>query len=57
MRNLQTRPDVTIKAIHTTNEALDEAEQVLVGYIQHLLDVRIRSVGFLDVVRHLHAVS
>jgi hypothetical protein len=56
IRNLQTRPDVTIRSIRTSTESLEEAEHLLIGYVQYLLDMRIRSVGFLDLVRHMQSI-
>jgi len=57
LRNLQTRPEPAIQALRTSKDALDEAEGLMLGYIQYLLDMRIRSVGFLDVVRSLSVSS
>jgi DNA repair protein RecO (recombination protein O) len=55
LRNLQVRPEATIARLQPTVEALGEAEHVMLGYIQYLLDLRLRSTGFLDAVRNLRA--
>jgi DNA repair protein RecO (recombination protein O) len=56
VRNLQTRPEETIRGLRASLEELDAAARVMIGYIQYLLDVRIRSVGFSDVVRGLETM-
>jgi DNA repair protein RecO (recombination protein O) len=56
LRNLQTRPELTIQKLHTSATALEESEHVLVGYIQYLLDLRLRSVGFLELVRNMQSL-
>jgi DNA repair protein RecO (recombination protein O) len=56
LRNLQIRPEVTIARLQPSPEALNEAEHAIIGYIQYLLDLRLRSTGFLDAVRSLRAV-
>jgi DNA repair protein RecO (recombination protein O) len=55
LRNLQTRPEAIIGHVRVGEETLDQAEHILIGYIQYLLDVRIRSVGFIDVLRRLRS--
>jgi DNA repair protein RecO (recombination protein O) len=57
LRNLQTRPELTIQKLHTSAMALEESEHVLIGYIQYLLDLRLRSVGFIDLVRNMQSLS
>jgi len=56
LRNLQTRQGDILGKIRISPETLAQAERVLIGYIQYLLDVRLRSVGFIEVVRRLRAV-
>ncbi|MDB5057907.1 MAG: recO [Chloroflexi bacterium] len=56
LRNLQTRPEETIRKLRASTDTVEEAERVLIGYIQYLLDIRLRSVGFLDIVRNLRAM-
>jgi DNA repair protein RecO (recombination protein O) len=55
LRNLQTRAPAIIGRVHISQETLEQAEHILIGYIQYLLDVRIRSVGFVDVLRRLRS--
>ncbi len=57
LRNLQVRPDAALARLQPTAEALSEAEHVMLGYIQYLLDLRLRSTGFLDAVRSLRAAA
>ncbi len=56
LRNLQTRQEDVIGKVHVSPRTMAQAERVLIGYIQYLLDVRLRSVGFIEVVRRLLAV-
>jgi DNA repair protein RecO (recombination protein O) len=56
LRNLQTRPAEIVGHVHVSAATLAQAEQRLLGYIQHLLDRRVRSVGFLEVLRGLQPV-
>jgi DNA repair protein RecO (recombination protein O) len=51
VRNLQTRPETSIARLRTSVDTLGEAERLLVGYIQYVLDIRLRSVGFIDILR------
>jgi DNA repair protein RecO (recombination protein O) len=55
LRNLQTRAPEIIGRVHVSQETLEQAEHILIGYIQYLLDMRIRSVGFVDVLRRLRS--
>jgi DNA repair protein RecO (recombination protein O) len=57
VRNLQTRPDTSIARLRVSSVTQGEAERLLIGYIQYVLDVRIRSVGFMDVLRNLPAAA
>lgn len=57
LRNLQTRQGEIVGRVRVSQETLDQAEQILIGYIQYLLDVRIRSVGFIDVLRRLRSAQ
>ena len=56
LRNLQTRPEEILGRVRESAETMAQAEGVLIGYIQYLLDLRLRSVGFIEVIRRLHAV-
>ncbi|MGH2345511.1 MAG: DNA repair protein RecO [Chloroflexota bacterium] len=56
LRNLQTRPEEIIGRVRVSVQTMAEAERVLIGYIQYLLDLRLRSVGFIEVIRRLHAM-
>lgn len=56
LRNLQTRPEAIIGRVRVSAQTMDQAERVLIGYIQYLLDVRLRAVGFVEVIRRLRAV-
>jgi len=56
LRNLQTRPEEIIGRVRVSARTMEHAERVLIGYIQYLLDLRLRSVGFIEVIRRLHAV-
>jgi DNA repair protein RecO (recombination protein O) len=56
LRNLQTRPEEIIGRVRVSERTMAEAERVLIGYIQYLLDLRLRSVGFIEVIRRLHAM-
>ncbi len=53
LRNLQTRQEEIIGRVRVAPETLEQAERILIGYIQYLLDVRLRSVGFIEVIRQL----
>jgi DNA repair protein RecO (recombination protein O) len=55
LRNLQTRQEAIIGRVKVASHTVDQAERVLIGYIQYLLDRRIRSVGFIDVLRRLRS--
>jgi DNA repair protein RecO (recombination protein O) len=57
LRNLQVRPEQTIARLSPAPEALNEAEHVMIGYIQYLLDLRLRSTGFIDAVRSLRVAA
>lgn len=57
LRNLQTRQEAIVGHVHISPETLDQAEHVLIGYIQYLLDRRVRSIGFLDVLRRVRAAQ
>jgi DNA repair protein RecO (recombination protein O) len=57
VRNLQTRPEASLARLRVSNETHGEAERLLVAYIQYLLDIRIRSVGFIDSLRGLPTVE
>lgn len=57
LRNVQTRQEAIVGRVRISSETLDQAEHVLIGYIQYLLDKRIRSVGFLDLLRRLRAAQ
>jgi DNA repair protein RecO (recombination protein O) len=57
LRNLQTRPEAIVGRARISPETLEQAEHALIGYIQYLLDRRIRSIGFLDVLRRLRAAQ
>jgi recombinational DNA repair protein (RecF pathway) len=57
LRNLQVRPVATFARLQPDPEALREAEHIMVGYVQHLLERRLRSTGFLDAVRGLRAAA
>jgi len=54
LRNLQTRQEAIVGHARVAPVTVEAAEHILIGYIQYLLDRRIRSVGFLDVVRRMH---
>ncbi len=56
LRNLQTRPEEILGRVRVSARTMAQAEGVLIGYIQYLLDLRLRSVGFIEVIRRLHAV-
>lgn len=57
LRNLQTRSDEVVGKVRVSSRTAEQAEQVLIGYIHYLLDRRVRSVGFLDVLRRLRTVQ
>lgn len=57
LRNLQARPEDIVGKARISQQTLEQAEHVLIGYIQYLLDRRVRSVGFLDVLRRLRAAQ
>jgi DNA repair protein RecO (recombination protein O) len=57
LRNLQTRPEEIIGRVRVSQDTIEQAEHMLIGYIQYLLDVRIRSVGFIDVLRRLRSAQ
>ncbi len=57
LRNLQVRPEAALAKLQPTPDALAEAEHVMIGYIQYLLDLRLRSTGFVDAVRGLRAAA
>jgi DNA repair protein RecO (recombination protein O) len=57
LRNLQTRPEALVGRARISPQTIDQAERVLIGYIQYLLDRRVRSVGFLDVLRRLRGTQ
>jgi DNA repair protein RecO (recombination protein O) len=57
LRNLQTQPEVALERLRPSPEFLAEAERAMLGYIQYLLDLRMRSVGFLEMVRGLRGAE
>jgi len=57
LRNLQTRPQEIVGRVRVSRDTLDQAEHVLIGYIQYLLDVRVRSNQFIEVLRRLRSAQ
>jgi hypothetical protein len=53
LRNLQTRPEEIVGRVRVAPETIEQAEHLLIGYIQYLVEVRIQSVGFIEVLRRL----
>lgn len=53
LRNLQTRAEAIVGRVRVSPSTIEEAERVLIGYIQYLLDRRIKSVACIDVLRRL----
>lgn len=57
LRNLQTRPAEIVGRVRVSPDTLGQAERTLIGYIQYLLDRRVRSVGFIDLLRRLRSAQ